>query len=308
MSLRSVNLNLLPVLQALLRERNLSRAGAAVGLTQPAVSAALAKLRVVLNDPLLVRHGRGMSLTMRGQELIAPVDAICASIEAVIASEQFDPSNSSRRFVIASADYAVVTVAPELIRQLRRQAPKMSVHFVDIPHPSLEPHAGEVDLFIVPELLLRENRYPAIRHATLIEDEFVTVVGANHALARKRRLTRDQLLSQDYLMYYPALSSLDGALANAVTGRVEQGRRVIAQIQQFSLLPTLAADTGSAAIVPRRVVAHMQRYLPMRILADGQLPIQLTLALAWYANSENDSAHRWFRKLTLDICARMRGS
>ncbi|MFT3728103.1 MAG: LysR substrate-binding domain-containing protein [Terricaulis sp.] len=300
-SLRSINLNLLPVLQALLRERNLSRAGVAVGLSQPAISAALTKLRAVLNDPLLVRQGRGMALTLRAQELIEPVDAICAGIESLIASE-FDPTLSTRRFVIASADYAVVTIAPELIRQLKQRAPKMSVHFVDIPHPSLEPHAGEVDVFIVPDLLFRHAKYPALRRVPFIEDDFVTVIGAEHPLAQKRSPTRAHLLAQDYLMYYPALSSLDAAVADAVTGRAERGRRVVAQIQQFSLLPMLAVETSSAAIVPRRVAEYMQSHVDVRILEDGPLPVQLKLALAWYASAESDPAHRWFRKLVLEHC------
>ena len=302
MSLRAVNLNLIPVLHALLRERNLSRAAKSLGLTQPAVSGALARLRILLGDPLLVREGRGMVLTLRAHELLDAVEQVCASLEDIVGSERFDPASSQRRFVIASADYAVIAVAPQILRELERVAPAMSVHFIDVPHSSLEPNAGEVDLFIVPELLLQNSRYPPMRWTTLIEDEFVTVVRAKSG--SDSELHAD-LSSMRYAMYYPALTSIDASMQTAISGRVPPGRDVPIHIQQFSLLPTLVLETGCAAIMPRRIAHYMASYLPIRIVDVDQPPVSLQLAIAWYASNEHDPAHRWFRKLIIERCTQL---
>jgi len=305
MSLRSVNLNLIPILRALLREQNLSRAAESLGLTQPAVSGALTRLRDVLGDPLLVREGRGMTLTMRAHELIEPVERICASLEDMIGTERFEPAKCARRFVIAGADYSVLTTAPQLMRALQAQAPHAIIHFVDIPHLMLEPHGGEVDFFIVPEVMFRDGGRPALRSKTLVHDELVTVVGAHHPLARIKKPSQAQLLAERYVAYYPALLSVDFSLLSTVTGHSLQGRRVVAQVQQLSLLPILAFEAGCAALVPRRIADYVARLLDVRIIEDGPLPIQFDLALAWYAASETDAAHRWLRKLILEHCTQL---
>jgi len=308
MSLRSVNLNLIPILRALLREQNLSRAADSIGLTQPAVSGALLRLRAIFDDPLLVREGRGMGLTLRAHELIEPVERICASLEDFIGTEQFVAVECARRFVIAGADYSVLTTAPQLIRALKAQAPNAVIHFVDIPNLMLEPHSGEVDFFIVPQVMFRNNDRPAIRSTLLIQDELVTVVGANHPLANVKKPSQAQLLAERYVAYYPELISLDFSLLNTVTGYSLQGRRVVAQVQQLSLLPVLAFETGCAALVPRRIAEYMARGVDVRIIPDGPLSIQIDLALAWYATSENDPAHRWFRKLIIEKCTQLKRS
>jgi LysR family transcriptional regulator, nod-box dependent transcriptional activator len=305
MSLRSVNLNLIPVLRALLREQNLSRAAESLGLTQPAVSGALTRLRAIFADPLLVRAGRGMSLTVRAHELIDPVERICVSLEDVIRTEHFEAAKCARRFVIAGADYSVLTGAPQLIRALQARAPNAMIHFVDIPHPMLEPHNGEVDFFIVPQAMFRNGNRPALRSTLLTQDELVTVVGADHRLANVKKPSQAQLLAESYVAYYPALIPLDFSLLSTVTGHSLQGRRVVAQVQQLTLLPVLAFETGCAALVPRRIAEYMARKLDVRIIHDGPLPIQFDLALAWYASSETDPAHRWFRELIIEKCTRL---
>ncbi len=306
MSLRSVNLNHLPVLRALLQERNLSRAAESVGLTQPAVSSVLTRLREILDDPLLVRDGRGMALTLRAQQLIEPVEKVCAALEEILETERFDPAKAERTFVIASADYAVITVAPFLIRRLQEIAPNVSLHFVDIPHISLEPHAGEVDFFIVPDMLFQDGRHPALVHTMLVEDEFVTVVSSEHPLAQVAEPSRADLLAERYAMYYPALAPVDATILGAISGQNQQGRDAMIQVQQFSLLPALAFETGCAAVVPRRIAEYMGKFLPIKIIDEGLLPMQLNLSLAWYSSKERDPAHKWFKNVVLDHCKQLR--
>src|SRR5580698_11353001 len=104
MSLRSVNLNLLPILRSLLETTSVSRSAATLHLSQPAVSEALSRLRVLLGDELLIRIGSGMKLTQRGTELLGPVDRICKDLEQLLRSSELDPQTEVRDLVIASSD------------------------------------------------------------------------------------------------------------------------------------------------------------------------------------------------------------
>lgn len=306
MSLRTTNLNLMPILQALLRERNLSKAAATLGLTQPAVSAALTRLRGTFDDPLLVREGRGMVLTLRAHQLIEPVERICTALEDVLGSEAFDPLKSTRTFIIMASDHSVVTLAPQLLRTLARIAPGIVVHFADTPHRSLEPHPGEADFLMVPRLLLSERTHPQLRWTTLANDEFVTVVAEDDPIGKHNPPTRAELLALRYVIYYPALSLVDGQVASAVSGAPGDGRQIVARIQQFSLLPMLVLETRCAAIMPRRIADYMAVHFPVRIVDDGPLPIQIEIALCWHVRSDGDPGIRWFRRQILSACADLR--
>src|SRR5690348_1345902 len=119
MNLRSVDLNLLVVLDALLTERSVSRAGQRLGLSQPAVSAALTRLRALFGDPLLVRAGRGLALTRPAEDLIAPVREILTHIEQTLVERPaFDPTRDVRSFAISASDYATLVLLTPFVRAL----------------------------------------------------------------------------------------------------------------------------------------------------------------------------------------------
>src|SRR3954451_12820242 len=149
-SLNAIDMNLLLALEALLEERNVTRAAARVGLSQPAMSAALARLRAVFGDPLLVRVGGGMSPTHRARQLAGPLaDAMARLRVAIDDAPAFDPHGSSRTFHIATSDYGESIVLPPIAQSLLQQAPAVSLRLTRtgfLFHPPQEAlDSGELD-------------------------------------------------------------------------------------------------------------------------------------------------------------------
>ena len=176
-------MNLLPVLDALLAERSVTRAGARLGLSQPAVSNALAQLRALLGDPLLVRGARGMVPTERALELAAPLRAGLAQLEQGLGTHApFDPRTSDRRFTIITNDFVAFAVLPKLVARLEREAPgvRLQVRAWQEHYVPGDLERGEADLMLG---LYRE--LPAgHREIPLFEDRFVCVVRRGHARVR----------------------------------------------------------------------------------------------------------------------------
>ena len=147
MTLRSQNLNLIPILQALLHAEGVVGAAHDVHLAQPTVSGALARLREALDDPILVRVGRGMRLTPRAQQLRAQVDKICADIDLLFQPHTFDPTAAEHDFVIAAPDHLAYLLSKALIARLPYEAPGVRIRFVDVPLNLADLlHDGTVDL------------------------------------------------------------------------------------------------------------------------------------------------------------------
>jgi DNA-binding transcriptional LysR family regulator len=193
MNLRNVDLNLLPVFEAIYVQRSLTRAGESLGMTQPAVSNALARLRSWLGDPLFVRRGGEMSPTPIAVRLIAPVrDALSRLRTGLDAKSVFDPKSAERTFRIAVGDTAASTIMPALALTLQRHAPGVRIHCMQIERSAL-PHeiaAGHVDFAIDIPSLAR----PELASAPLVKDRYVCTLRREHPHAR-RKLTLSAFLA-----------------------------------------------------------------------------------------------------------------
>lgn len=299
MSLRSVNLNLLPVLSSLLHERNVSRAAAAVGMSQPAASRALSQLRAILDDPLLVPSGRGLERTARADAMLDTVDRLCREMDALWRPGSFDPGSLKREFVLASADYAPIIMSPPLLPRLMAEAPGVSLRFTDlVPSPTVSVPRG-VDFVVVPRLALDAHLSKSGGHAFLFADEFVPVVSAGHPLA-------DAAADRDIDEFPQAIFSagenpeMPGDLVKLLQGH--RTAQVVASVRHFAALPHLVISTMSVAVMPRRLAEVMIGHgLPLVILNGREPRGQVDLCLAWSARFNGDVAHRWFREMMVDV-------
>ena len=187
-----IDLNLLLALGALLEDRNLTRAGERIGMSQPAMSAALARLRRHFADDLLEREGRGYKRTVsRRAAAASTVRTRCAQLEATMQrSPRFDPAESGREFSIAASDYAVTILADPLLRLVKRTAPRIRLNLHPLPAslPSSSQVLSTEDLLIGPV----GYDFPG-SHAELFRDRFVCVVDASNPRLRDGRLTLDDL-------------------------------------------------------------------------------------------------------------------
>ncbi len=288
MDLSSVDLNLLVSLNVLLSEESVSRAAARLHRTQPAVSAALARLRVLFDDPLLVRQGTRMVPTPLARSLRRPLREIIRSIEHTLGSRPtFDPATSDRRFRIATTDYAELTVIPGLIRTLRSEAPNVYLELFPFDERVSERlREGDIDLVIADEWSIRhlESR------VTLFREEFVCLVARDHPRVG-RRMTRKRYVSEHHILM---------SARGIVEGNVDQGldhagetRRVILSVPHFMAIPAIVADSDLVVTLPRRVGEFFSRFSPVRTLKP---PIEVpgfNVAYAIHGPSALDPAIEW---------------
>ena len=185
--LEGVDLNLLPPLAALLEERHVTRAAQRSGLSQPAMSRALARLRQVLDDQLLVRHGTGYLLTPRAERIQRQLAGLIPRLETLFAAEVFDPATAEENYRIATTDYPLLLFFPQAAREIINLSPHSTLR--------VEPYRDEVfdDMQHGTLDLTFYGAAPpaAFRHEVLFEDRCVCVMAANHPLAKRKRLTLD---------------------------------------------------------------------------------------------------------------------
>jgi DNA-binding transcriptional LysR family regulator len=236
MNVRSLNLNLVPILEALLSERSVTRAARRLGMTQPAVSNALAQLRVIFDDPILVRSGPRMTPTQRALELETPLAEWLAELERLLGPGEFDPAKESRTFTLATTDYVGFVLLPLLLAELARRAPGIRLRIQAWPHhrvtPSLE--RGEVDLMIG----FYEQLPASHREETLFEDRFVCIVRKDHPRVG-RRLTLGQYVKLEHILV-SADPHGPGVVDHALAAR-GSSRSVALRLSHFLLGPAVVA-------------------------------------------------------------------
>lgn len=291
MSLRKIDLNLLVSLDALLRERNVTKAARRLGLSQPAVSAQLSRLRDLFEDPLLVPGPRGMLPTARAIALQPMLAERLAGIEALFAVETgFDPASAEATFRIAAPDSVQVVIGAPLVARLRLSAPRCRVALV---LPVLgtigrQMEEGEVDLMIGAAGAL----HPEWRSRKIYDEHFVCVVRADHPVVAAG-LDLDRYCALDHLLVSPSgggfLGVVDGSL-----GAIGRKRRVAASVQEFLVAPPLLAGTDLIATLPSRLAGG---FGPGFRLLPPPLPIGgFSIRLAWHPRSHGDPALEWLRE------------
>src|SRR5215831_9200609 len=165
--LRATNLNLLPILRAVLKHRNLTRAAEELNLTQSAVSNSLRQLRAHFNDALLVRDGRQLRLTEKAKQLIEPLERALGALSDVLANPQFDPATSSRHFRVATADHVASITAPGMAAALSRTAPRITIQMLTARGRSAQDlGSGDIDMVIGPRQIVEAVVYDAPALAT----------------------------------------------------------------------------------------------------------------------------------------------
>jgi DNA-binding transcriptional LysR family regulator len=297
MNIASLNLNLLVVLDALLAERHVSRAGQRLGLSQPAVSNALAQLRERLGDPLLVRSAGGMIPTARAQALAGPLRSALAALEHAVSGEPlFDPARTEATFIVAATDFVEFVLLPKLLARLAREAPRVQLQLRPWPYhrtpPALE--SGEADLWL--------GFYPDVpaghRDQKLFQDEFVCIVRRDHPGVGKRLTLKTYVRLPHILVSAEAGGPGVADLALAKRGL---SRHVGLRMSHFLMVPPVVATTDFIAAVSRRVAESFARIYPLRLLPPP-LPLPRgTVGQVWHDRTHGSPAHAWLRGVIADL-------
>ena len=303
MNLERVDLNLLIYLDVLLRERNVTRAAEQLGVTQPAMSNILRRLRGLFNDPLLIRSSEGMAPTERALELQPRIREVLADLQQILEPRtEFKPFSSARVFRIMTSDYAEATLMPRLIKALRSEAPHVVLDVLtpsDVSFRDME--QGRVDLAIN-----RFNEIPQSFHQVLVwRDSFSCLLSTKSEFLESFNL-KQYLKAQHIWVSKTGMGvgfGIDPDKSNGLgwidqaLDRLGQKRKISIFTRHYQTPALIATNADLIATLPTRI-ARLQRDNPLLVIKDPPFYIpEFELKMAWCPLLHHHPAHRWLRQL-----------
>lgn len=291
--LSTIDLNLLVAFEALFEERSVTLAAQRLHLGQPAVSAALGRLRAVFEDELFIRVGREMQPTSKAIELASGILAALQQIRQTLeASQVFDPGASSRQFAIGSSDYTSYVILPSLLEFCSQNAPQLDFRLIGYEKDSvgelLEQGAIDVALGVFPV------PPPQTHHIALFQERFVGIARQGHPAVDRGTMSLETFASQPHALV---------TLRRDATGEVDKllaqyhlQRRVALTTPHMLALPAILATSHLIATVPDRVAVQLARLHNLELF---ELPMQTetwTVSMLWSKLADKDAANCWLRQ------------
>lgn len=306
MHFKGLDLNLLVVLDALLEEESVSKAALRLNVSQPAISAALAKLRWHTGDELLQKIGRTARLTPRALAMMKPLKEILIQIESTVKGQsEIDPVSFDRDFTISMTSYSAQVLLPDLISKLLVSAPHVACTVEDIAFDAVTRiKSGELDFcvtFLQTKLLNPRETLDELSHAQLFGDSWVLVVGNDN-----QRIS--DTLDFETFCKMPYVETRPGGIASLVERVLDQlpnRPRPALSVQTFDLAITSVIESDCVAIVPSLMIGRRTRPF-VRLLPPPFAIPDLQEFLVWHSRNDAEPGHRWFRTLMLESSVRFR--
>ncbi|MGW4912596.1 LysR family transcriptional regulator [Streptomyces sp. NPDC004270] len=297
MNLSRLDLNLVLALRALLEERNVTRAGERVGLSQPAMSAALSRLRRHFDDELLARTGNSYELTPLGVALRDRSATACDLLERVFASQaDFDPAAESREFTLLASDYGAAVFGAALSRALHQEAPGIRLTFQHSTPAAVENTAtvlSTVDGLLLPHGII--DGFPAV---DLHQDRWLCMIADDNPDVGDE-LTLDQLAHLPWVVYQ---RPYDAPAARQLS-MIGISPRVEVSVQTFQLLPYMVEGTRRVAMIQERLARRAVRSAAVRVLPCPFEAVPVQEAMWWHPVHTQDAAHIWLRRKAGEVGA-----
>jgi len=285
--LRRIDLNLLVILDALLSEQHVTRAAERLHLSQPAVSHALARLRDLLGDPLLVRQGGRLVPTARALELAAPLAEALAQVQALLAPNRFDPASAKRRFRLAMSDYSATIFLPDLVRILRSEAPGIDLQVIQASRE------GMVDGVLNGDLDLAAGVFPdmpaELRTTPLFEEHYTCLVDRN-SLPASGTLDLPTYVSRPHVLLEMRGSGTP-EIERALTA-IRERRHVAVSLPHWGVAPQLIQGTDLILTVSSRGVLNIDHRHLLAVPPPFHIP-SFAFELAWHARRAGDAGLQW---------------
>lgn len=288
------DLALLATLDALLQEASVTNAARRVGLSTPAMSHALARIRERLNDPLLVRAGRHMVLTPRAEALRPKVRSVVAEAERALAPEQpFSARELDRSFVVHATDYVLTVLGVELSRITEAEAPKLALRFVpNSPEDAAALRSGAADLAVG----IYAELPPELRMRQLLTDRHVCVVRTGHSAVRER-LSLRQYVSLPHVQVAPR--GQPGGYLDDMLADLGLQRQVVRAVPFFLAALLLTSQTDYILTIPERIARVVAPQFGLRLLEPPLALRPYALKLVWHPRLDSDAGHEWLREALL---------
>lgn len=299
MNLANLDLNLLVALHSLLQERNVTRAAERVGLSQPAMSSALARLRRHFDDDLLVRVGNRFELSTLGRELSGQTEMACHVVDRVFTAQAgFDPATSQREFTVITSDYPLAVLNPKLTEALRERAPGVRLRFPQMSNAAVDDvdtTLRSVDGMLLPHGFITDQ--PAV---DLYHDRWVCVaaednpsIGDHLTMADVRRLPW-VVTYQRPTSYTPAAEQLD---------MFDIEPNIEVTVEGFLSVPLLVAGSERIALLQERLARRLLPLGGFRILECPFRSVPLVEGFWWHPSHRHDPGHTWLRGFLSEVAA-----
>jgi DNA-binding transcriptional LysR family regulator len=293
MNLSKVDLNLFVVFDAIYSEANLTRAGEIIGITQPAVSNSLSRLRSMFDDPLFVRTAKGMTPTPAARNIIGPIrQALTLMRSSVQDSDSFCAETSNKLYRLSMTDLTEATVLPQLFKVLRRQAPNIDVESYVVKRRDMprELASGNLDLAVDAPLVTDAH----VNHTRLIADRWVCVVRQDHKQLNGT-LSMDKYLALNHIQVSTRKRGLGHV--DLELGKMGLRRRIALRTRHYHITPDIIEKTDLALTVQLRFANQITQRFNLKYL---QLPFDvppLETHLYWHESADQDPANKWMRNL-----------
>ena len=292
MNLSDKDLNLFVVFDVIYTERNLTKSGEVLGITQPAVSNALSRLRENFNDELFVRTSKGMVPTPVAENMVNDIrQALDLIRNSISESESFNPKTAKATFRISIGDTSEYRLLPQLIKNISNLAPGVDVESYLTPRTETpkELAAGNIDFAIDPPI----HSDPNLRNKKIYQDDYVLVVNKKHPIAKKKKISLEDYLNLSHIHISKRASGLGHV--DTTLNRLGLTRRIALKAQHFLVAPYIIDQSNLA-------MTTIKSFSRGRELKVFQLPFKinpLVLHLYWHVNKDMDPANKWMRELIL---------
>lgn len=299
MTMRRHDLNLVPVLDALLRHKNVTRAGQELGLSQSATSHALTRLRDQFDDRLLIASGNELLLTHRAESMTGLLADTMQMLEKLLEIDDFDPALVSRRFKIATADYVAHLILPSLIREITSTAPSVTVQVAwDNETTAARLRDGQLDIALLPRGSIESSD---LHVETLYADDLVAIAALDHPEIG------DTLDLQTFMrLPYAAFRREDAPEKSFADRQLQQNQlspREAVLVSDFLVLGFVVASTQCVSLLPRRVAEKLRDASRLRIFQAPFATEQLHIQAYWSHKAHSDGGNRWFRDILAQVCS-----
>ena len=299
MKLSDIDLNLFVVFDAIYTEGNLTRAGEIIGITQPAVSNSLSRLRNLFDDPLFVRTAEGMLPTPVAQNIIGPIRQSLGLIRASVQeSDHFDPTASDKRFRISMTDLTQSIIVPGLYSRMRRDAPNVAIDCYQVRRRDLNIELASGNLDLALDIPLTPDAQ--IHQAPVFSHPHVCVIRKDHPDVG------NSLSTDDYLaLGHVHISSRRGGLGHVdlALGKIGRRRNITIRTQHYLATPQLVSKTELALTVPQIFADFLVSQYPVRYVELPFVVPNLESHLYWHESADKDQGNLWMRELILALAA-----
>ncbi|MBY8977259.1 LysR family transcriptional regulator [Rhodobacteraceae bacterium NNCM2] len=290
------DLNLLPVFVALMEERSVTRAANRLGITQPALSNSLNRLRDMLRDPLFIRERYGIKPTQLAEKIAPTIEAALAQLDEVVVDQQeFEPSDANRQFLLAPNSYVELVLMPELVARLREEAPSIKLRMTPFGIDLAETGVMSGTTAMVLGRIVDPSDNLVVQH--LMDDGLACVVRRDHPDVGDN-LSPDQYESLKHVNVLPPGRIRAGLFQSL--GKQNLKREVAVSVTHFLAVPEMIAVTDYCGTLPLQICRSLERDPRLKVLPApvdlGTFPVEL----AWHVRYRHDPGHRWLRSTIID--------